>query len=106
MALRTVGHVAVGLPIVTAIGASRVARALPGSSSGCYHSGNVMGPFGATELIVVLCIILLLFGANKIPQLASGLGQGIRNFKKGLRDDDETKDRPRLPEKTDDNKVT
>jgi sec-independent protein translocase protein TatA len=60
-----------------------------------------MGPFGATELIVVLIIVLLLFGANKIPQLATGLGQGIRNFKRGLKDDDD-KDRPRLPEKTDD----
>jgi sec-independent protein translocase protein TatA len=63
-----------------------------------------MGPFGATELLVVLAIIVLLFGANKIPQLATGLGQGIRNFKKGLRDD-ETRDPPRLPQSTDD-KVT
>jgi sec-independent protein translocase protein TatA len=60
-----------------------------------------MGPFGATELLVVLAIIVLLFGANKIPQLATGLGQGIRNFKKGLRDD-ETRDPPRLPQNTDD----
>jgi sec-independent protein translocase protein TatA len=60
-----------------------------------------MGPFGATELIVVLLIILLLFGANKIPQLATGLGEGIRNFKRGLKDSD-TPDRPRLPEKTQD----
>ncbi|MBL8680673.1 MAG: twin-arginine translocase TatA/TatE family subunit [Myxococcales bacterium] len=60
-----------------------------------------MGPFGATELIVVLVIVLLLFGANKIPQLMTGLGQGIKNFKKGLKDDDDGP-RPRLPEKTDD----
>lgn len=47
-----------------------------------------MGSFGATEMIVVLIIVLLLFGANKIPQLATGLGEGIRNFKRGLRDQD------------------
>lgn len=65
-----------------------------------------MGPFGATELIVVLVIVLLLFGANKIPQLMTGLGQGIRNFKRGLKDEDEDgKDRPRLPRDTND-KVT
>ena len=41
---------------------------------------------GPTELIVILCILFLLFGANKIPQLARGLGKGITEFKKGLRD--------------------
>lgn len=60
-----------------------------------------MGSFGPTEMIVVLAIVLLLFGANKIPQLATGLGEGIRNFKRGLRDTD-APDLPRLPEKTKD----
>lgn len=41
---------------------------------------------GPTELIVVLCIIFLMFGAKKIPQLARGLGKGITEFKKGLKD--------------------
>lgn len=42
------------------------------------------------ELIIILLIILVLFGATKLPALGKGLGQGIRNFKKGLGED--TKD--------------
>lgn len=38
---------------------------------------------GGPELIIVLIIILLLFGAKRIPELAKGLGTGIREFKKG-----------------------
>lgn len=41
-----------------------------------------------TELLVILAIILVLFGASKIPALGRGLGEGIRNFKKGLGDED------------------
>ena len=40
-----------------------------------------------TELLVILAIILVLFGASKIPALGKGLGEGIRNFKKGLTGD-------------------
>ncbi|RME90796.1 MAG: twin-arginine translocase TatA/TatE family subunit [Verrucomicrobia bacterium] len=39
---------------------------------------------GGTELLVVLGIVLLLFGATRIPQLARGLGQGIREFRKEI----------------------
>ena len=42
-----------------------------------------LGTVGPTELIIVLTIILLLFGAKRIPELAKGLGSGIREFKKG-----------------------
>lgn len=42
-----------------------------------------LGTVGPTELIIVLTIILLLFGAKRIPELAKGLGTGIREFKKG-----------------------
>jgi len=41
---------------------------------------------GPTELIVVLFIILLLFGAKKIPEIAQGIGKGIAEFKKATRD--------------------
>lgn len=41
---------------------------------------------GGTELIVVLAIVLLLFGATRIPQLAKGLGQGIGEFRKAARE--------------------
>lgn len=40
---------------------------------------------GTTELIVILVLVLVLFGASKIPQLGRGLGEGIRNFKSGLK---------------------
>ena len=44
-----------------------------------------MPHFGTGELIVIGVILVLLFGANKIPQLAKGLGEGIRNFKTSLK---------------------
>jgi sec-independent protein translocase protein TatA len=40
---------------------------------------------GTPELIVILVIVVLLFGVNKIPQLGKGLGEGIRNFKSSLK---------------------
>jgi sec-independent protein translocase protein TatA len=40
---------------------------------------------GTGELIVVLIIVVLVFGVNKIPQLGKGLGEGIRNFKSSLK---------------------
>jgi sec-independent protein translocase protein TatA len=43
---------------------------------------------GVQELLVILAIILVIFGATKLPQLGRGLGEGIRNFKKGLKDED------------------
>jgi len=45
---------------------------------------------GGFELILILAVVLLLFGGKKIPQLAKGLGEGIRNFKKSVKDEDET----------------
>lgn len=41
------------------------------------------------ELIIVAIVVLLLFGGKKIPELAKGLGSGIRNFKKAIKEDDE-----------------
>ena len=38
--------------------------------------------FGATEIIIILVIILILFGGKKLPELAKGLGKGIKEFKK------------------------
>lgn len=42
---------------------------------------------GPTELLILLVIILLIFGGSKIPQLARGLGEGIKNFKDATRED-------------------
>ena len=41
------------------------------------------------ELLVVLAIVVLLFGAKKIPDLAKGVGKGIKDFKKAVKEDDE-----------------
>jgi sec-independent protein translocase protein TatA len=39
---------------------------------------------GGWELIIILVIVLILFGANRLPQLAKGMGESIRNFKQGM----------------------
>lgn len=44
---------------------------------------------GMGELIVILLIVVVLFGANKLPQLGKGLGEGIRSFKKSFGGEDE-----------------
>jgi sec-independent protein translocase protein TatA len=43
---------------------------------------------GMPELIVILVIILVIFGAGKLPQIGEGLGKGIRNFKKSTKDEE------------------
>ena len=47
-----------------------------------------MGSIGMPELLVILLIVLLLFGGSKVKDIGRGLGEGIREFKKALRDDD------------------
>jgi len=42
-----------------------------------------------TELIVILFVVFLLFGANKLPEVGKGLGEGIRNFKKAISGEDD-----------------
>ncbi|MBR5086136.1 MAG: twin-arginine translocase TatA/TatE family subunit [Muribaculaceae bacterium] len=49
----------------------------------------LFGNLGTTELIIIVFIILLLFGAKKIPELMKGIGKGVRSFKEGM---DEVKD--------------
>ena len=46
-----------------------------------------MGMPGITELIIILAIVFLLFGAKRLPDLARGLGQSITNFKAGLNEE-------------------
>lgn len=59
-----------------------------------------MGKIGAMEWLVILAIVLLLFGAAKLPVLGKGLGEGIRNFKKSLKgDEDHDKDQDGKVEK-------
>jgi sec-independent protein translocase protein TatA len=47
-----------------------------------------MGMIGGQELLIILVIVVLLFGAKKIPELAKGLGTGIKEFKKASNDVD------------------
>ncbi|MEM6456558.1 MAG: twin-arginine translocase TatA/TatE family subunit [Acidobacteriota bacterium] len=48
-----------------------------------------MPNLGFQELIVIFLIVVVMFGASRLPQLGRGLGEGIRNFKSGLKADDE-----------------
>lgn len=43
---------------------------------------------GTQELVIILVIILVIFGAGKLPQIGGALGKGIRDFKKGMENDD------------------
>jgi sec-independent protein translocase protein TatA len=46
-----------------------------------------MGKFGATEIILIIAVIVLLFGGKKIPELMKGIGNGIKEFKNAAKDD-------------------
>jgi sec-independent protein translocase protein TatA len=46
-----------------------------------------MGPIGIPELLVIALIAMLLFGAGRIADIGKGVGQGIKHFKEGLKDD-------------------
>lgn len=47
---------------------------------------------GGPEIIIIALVFVLLFGGSKLPDLAKGLGEGIKNFKKSVKSDDETPD--------------
>jgi len=51
---------------------------------------------GTQELVIILVIVLVIFGAGKLPQVGGALGKGIRNFKKGMNDEGE--DEPKVIE--------
>jgi sec-independent protein translocase protein TatA len=50
--------------------------------------------FSGPELLLILCILLLLFGGSKLPSLAKGLGQSIKEFKKAAKDDEPAPAKP------------
>ena len=63
---------------------------------------------GTTELIIIMFIILLIFGAKKLPELAQGLGKGIREFKKAsneIQDEFKASTEEPTPPKTDEQKT-
>ena len=45
-----------------------------------------MGRLGLPELLIILCIIILIFGANRLPDLGRGIGKAIKNFKEGTKE--------------------
>ncbi|MFZ5766978.1 MAG: twin-arginine translocase TatA/TatE family subunit [Thermodesulfobacteriota bacterium] len=46
---------------------------------------------GMPELIIILVIIVIIFGAGKLPEIGSGIGQGIKNFKKATKEEESKK---------------
>ena len=53
---------------------------------------GILFGFGPQELVIILVIVLIVFGATRVPQLMRGLGQGIKEFKEAVNEDD--KDKP------------
>jgi sec-independent protein translocase protein TatA len=49
---------------------------------------------GFQELLVILVIVILIFGTSRIPELGRGLGEGIRNFRKSVKGEEEQKKQP------------
>jgi len=54
---------------------------------------------GFPELLLILAIVVVIFGAGKLPQLGKGLGQGIANFRDGIRGNDDKKPQGTIEEK-------
>lgn len=59
----------------------------------------MLGGIGAQELILIFLVILLLFGAKRIPEIAHGLGKGMREFKKAMREAQDEITKPETPVK-------
>lgn len=49
-----------------------------------------MPTLGVMELLIILAIVLLIFGYSRLPQLGKGLGESIRNFRRGLKGDEDS----------------
>ncbi len=59
---------------------------------------------GMPELLVILVIVLVIFGANKLPQIGEGIGKGIRNFKKATKESEEIDVTPKKTDEISDKK--
>jgi len=55
----------------------------------------MFGSLGVPELLIILLIVIIIFGANKLPQLGKGLGQGLRNCKDSVKSDEPPQDKPK-----------
>jgi sec-independent protein translocase protein TatA len=61
-----------------------------------------LGPVGPTELLLIVLIVVIIFGARRLPELGKSLGEGIKNFKKSISSkerDDEKTDKTEPPSK-------
>jgi sec-independent protein translocase protein TatA len=56
-----------------------------------------MGEFSPIHWLIVLAIIVILFGGRRIPEVMRGMGEGIRNFKEGMRGGDSSSNGPQSP---------
>jgi len=54
----------------------------------------LFGPVGPTELLLILLLVVIIFGARRLPELGKGLGEGIRNFRKGFSGKDQEQKKP------------
>jgi sec-independent protein translocase protein TatA len=50
---------------------------------------GLFGPIGLPEMLIILAIVVLIFGANRLPELGKGIGAGIKNFKGAMKDNDQ-----------------
>ena len=57
----------------------------------------MFGSLGVPELLLILVIVIIIFGANKLPQLGRGLGEGLRNFKDSVKSGTEDPKKPAPP---------
>jgi len=51
---------------------------------------------GTQELIIILVLVLIIFGAGKLPQVGSAMGKGLRNFKKGMNEEGTDEEKPQI----------
>ncbi len=51
----------------------------------------LFGPIGMPEMLIILAIVILIFGANRLPELGKGIGAGIKNFKSSLKHESDEK---------------
>lgn len=56
-----------------------------------------MGPLGIREILIVVLIIVILFGAKRIPELMRSMGQGVKEFKSGMKDTGKDEEKPKDP---------
>ena len=52
---------------------------------------SLFGPIGLPEMLIILAIVILIFGANRLPELGKGIGAGIKNFKSSMKENTDEK---------------